>query len=226
MSDKRHLIKLRAKKLGLLIYDARLSSEKTIKECAEIMNTTENQYRSYESGAKQPSLPEIEAFAFHLKIPVEHFWGHKSLSESENGRDKKTTEQLKQIRNRIISTRLKLERTQADVNLDQLSDLTSIKKSMLKKYEEGDEPIPIPELEVITEALSMRIENFFDKHGPIGAWRLRETAFNQFAELPVEVQQYVSKPINRPFIELAMRLSELPVDKLRAIAEHLLEITL
>jgi hypothetical protein len=40
------------------------------------------------------------------------------------------------------------------------------------------------------------------------------------------LQSFVSQPINRPYIELAQRLSEMPTAKLRTIAEGLLEITL
>jgi hypothetical protein len=47
----------------------------------------------------------------------------------------------------------------------------------------------------------------------------------EFSELPSELQQFVCKPINRPYLELAMRLSDLPVDRLRTVAEGLLEIT-
>jgi hypothetical protein len=47
----------------------------------------------------------------------------------------------------------------------------------------------------------------------------------KFLELPPEIQQFVCKPVNRPYLELAMRLSELNAEKLRAVAEVLLEIT-
>jgi hypothetical protein len=47
----------------------------------------------------------------------------------------------------------------------------------------------------------------------------------KFLDLPPEVQQFVAKPVNRPYLELAMRLSDLSAEKLRAVAEVLLEIT-
>ena len=42
----------------------------------------------------------------------------------------------------------------------------------------------------------------------------------------MELQGFVCKPINRPYLELAVRLSEMSVEKLRGVAEGLLEITL
>jgi hypothetical protein len=47
-----------------------------------------------------------------------------------------------------------------------------------------------------------------------------------FAELSPELQDFISKPINRPYLEIAQRLGEMSVEKLRAVAEGLLEITL
>jgi hypothetical protein len=44
--------------------------------------------------------------------------------------------------------------------------------------------------------------------------------------MPVEMQEFITKPINRPYIEVAMKLSSLSADELRAIAEGLLEITI
>jgi hypothetical protein len=38
--------------------------------------------------------------------------------------------------------------------------------------------------------------------------------------------EFVSKPVNRPYLELAQRLSKTNVENLRAVAEGLLEITL
>jgi len=39
------------------------------------------------------------------------------------------------------------------------------------------------------------------------------------------VRAFISKPVNLPYLELAMRLSDLSAEKLRGVAEGLLEIT-
>jgi hypothetical protein len=48
---------------------------------------------------------------------------------------------------------------------------------------------------------------------------------DDFLELSPELQAFVSKPINRPYLELAQRLSEMSVDKLRSVGEGNLEVT-
>ena len=46
-----------------------------------------------------------------------------------------------------------------------------------------------------------------------------------FLELPLELRQFVARPVNRPYLELAMKLSDMSKDKLRSVAEDLLDIT-
>ena len=54
---------------------------------------------------------------------------------------------------------------------------------------------------------------------------LQQEKTQVFLELPPDLQSFVCKPVNRPYLDIALKLSELPVDKLRILAESLLEIT-
>ncbi len=54
---------------------------------------------------------------------------------------------------------------------------------------------------------------------------IQQKAVQDFLQLPPELQNFVSKPVNRPYLELAMKLSSMSTDKLRSVAEDLLEIT-
>ncbi len=60
----------------------------------------------------------------------------------------------------------------------------------------------------------------------MGNWRRQQRATQHIERLPPDLQEFISKPVNRPYLELAQRLSEMSVEKLRAVAEGLLEITL
>ena len=51
-------------------------------------------------------------------------------------------------------------------------------------------------------------------------------AVEQFLDLPEELQAFVCLPVNRPYLELALKLSDMSKDKLRSVAEDLLDITL
>lgn len=75
-------------------------------------------------------------------------------------------------------------------------------------------------------SLGGRIETFFDRSGPIGQWLISEETIQSFLELPMELREFVAMPVNRPYLELAMKLSNMSKDKLRSVAEDLLDITL
>jgi hypothetical protein len=90
----------------------------------------------------------------------------------------------------------------------------------------GERPISVPELETILVVMGSRIENFFDQSGPVGEWMTGQLAMQKFMELPKELQNFVCQPVNRPYLELAMKLSEMSREKLRSVAEGLLDITL
>jgi hypothetical protein len=73
--------------------------------------------------------------------------------------------------------------------------------------------------------LGGQIELLFDQTGPIGLWMVQQRAIQDFLLLPPELQNFVCKPVNRPYLELAMKLSGMSTDKLRSVAEDLLDIT-
>ncbi len=89
----------------------------------------------------------------------------------------------------------------------------------------GERPIPLPELEGLLSLLGGQIEKVFDHSGPVGKWMLQQSAVSDFLQLSPELQEFVSKPVNRPYLELAMKLSGMSTEKLRSVAEGLLDIT-
>ncbi len=80
-------------------------------------------------------------------------------------------------------------------------------------------------MDALTAALNLPVERLLDERGPIGQWRIQQQSIQEFNQLPDEMKAFVVKPVNLPYLELAMRLSEMSVEKLRMIAEGLLEIT-
>ena len=89
----------------------------------------------------------------------------------------------------------------------------------------GASPIPLPELEILSNALKLRVEDLIDQRGPIGKWRTEKNEITHFLAIEPEVRQFICAPVNSPYITLAKRLSQMSVEKLRSIAETILEIT-
>jgi transcriptional regulator with XRE-family HTH domain len=216
---------LRAKKLGLLIYDARLAARRNVAECAKAIGTSPEIYESYEKGSRSPSLPELEILAYYLNVSMDHFWGNVSRSENNPDRQVANADRLINLRQRMIGATLRQIRSAANLSPKEMHNRTGIAEADLAAYELGERAIPLADLEIMSAALDSRIDTFIDKRGPVGTWMNQQQAIQKFLELPADMQDFVCKPLNRPYVALALRLSELSVEKLRSVAEGLLEIT-
>ena len=223
--DTRSQITIRTKKLGLLIRDARLAARRTLPECADAIGISKGLFRAYEEGRRAPSLPELEALVFFLDLPLDHFWGSEAKSETAPRHQNLDLPKLLAVRQRKIGALLRQERMSASISIRSLTHETGISGARIKAYELGERPIPLPELEILVKTLGGRVESFFDRSGPVGQWMLSEEAVQHFLDLPAELREFVALPVNRPYIELAMKLSNMSRDKLRSVAEDILDIT-
>jgi transcriptional regulator with XRE-family HTH domain len=224
--DIRSQITIRTKKLGVLIRDARTAERRSVNECAEAMGIKPALFRAYENGRRSPSLPELELLVHYLKLRINHFWGNAALTDATAQPEPLNSAMLVSVRQRKIGALLRQERNNANVSVKALSEKTGIPGTRIKAYELGERSIPLPELEAIISALDTRIENFYDQSGPVGQWMTEQKGMQKFLELPTEIQNFACNPINRPYLELAIKLSEMSKDRLRSVAEGLLDITL
>ena len=220
-------LETRAQKLGELIQEALSATGKETAGCAQAIGVSTEIFEAYENGEQSPSLPELEALSFYLDIPVEYFWGRSSIKKIQPDRSiLEQLENLLSLRNRIIGVLLRKARMDAGISFEELEKYVKIDTEQLKAYERGEKAVPLPELEEIILALNVSMREFQVQSGPVGKWAMQKKSLEGFLDLPPEMQQFVSKPINLPYLELAQRLSEMSVDRLRSVAEGLLEITL
>ena len=218
------LMTIRSKKLGVLMRDARLVLGKSQEECARAMGVSPGTLERYEMGEHSPSLPELEMLAYYLEIPLEHFWGNERLKR--DGKLRYDPEQIKTLRQRMIGALMRKVRTEQGKELAEVAQAAGLPAERLQAYEMGEQAVPLPELEVLLRVLHGSLRDFQDQHGPVGSWFTQQRVLKDFMNLDPEIQGFVCKPINRPYLELAVRLSEMSVERLRAVAEGLLEITL
>jgi len=216
---------IRSKKLGLLMRDARMSARRSIKECADAIGVKAGTIRAYEEGRKAPSLPELETLVYYLELPIDHFWSKEVKSNAPQPIETLDLPKLQAVRQRKIGALLRQERMNASLSIRNIAHQTEISGARIKAYELGERPIPLPELEILVSILGGHIESFFDRSGPVGQWLTDQEATQQFLDLPQELREFVSTPVNRPYLELAMKLSNMSRDKLRSVAEDLLDIT-
>jgi transcriptional regulator with XRE-family HTH domain len=226
MSVETTAMTLRAKILGALLRDARQAAQKTLEECAEIVGISTQDYEAYELGTKAISLPELEAIAYHLHVPLDHFWERETLVAREGEKSQPNMNALIRLRHRMIGAMLRQARLEARIALPELAEHIGVDSSQMEAYEFGMEPVPLPLLEYLSGVLNRSIREFQDQKGPVGAWNAQQRAIRDFLALPLDIQIFITRPVNRPYLDLTVRLSEMSVDKLRAVAEGLLEITL
>lgn len=219
-------IKIRTKKLGLLIRGARTYAGKSVAECASYLGVPITRFEAYELGEESPSLPEIENLAEYLDVDFSYFLGGSLLSNKVENPPAIDIQSMVALRQRIIAVLLKQLRLQKGITLEALSEASGLPVERLNAFELGELPVALPELEIVSELLGTSADHFLDPKGSVGVKFAHQKLVEALMDLPQELREFVSKPVNRPYLELAQRLSEVSVEKLRSVAEGLLEITL
>jgi transcriptional regulator with XRE-family HTH domain len=215
-------VEVRSKKLGVLIREARLAARKSLTECAHLAGVEIDVLRSWEEGLSAPSLPELEALAYALHRPLHYFWNHSAKTADVPLSESMDLSALIGVRQRMVGALLRQQRKNASLSLKALAEQAGISRSRLRAYEMGEHPIPLPELEGLLTLCGGQVEALFDRKGPIGQWMIQQNAVQDFLQLSPELQNYISRPENRPYLELAKKLSNMSADKLRSLAEDLL----
>ncbi len=217
----------RGQRLGALLREARQSKDQTPAACAAAMGTEPAAYQAYESGDSSPSLPELELLAYFLDLPLTYFWGSPNLSGlATNGHKPAPSAEVATLRHRIIGLKVRQARHAAGLSLPGLAAHQGVSPEQLAAYELGQWPIPLPELEAIAARLGLPVQHFFEAEGPLGEWDSQLRASARLRQLPPDLRDFVSQPVNEPYLRLAQKLSRMSANELRDIAESLLEITL
>jgi len=216
---------LRNKILGVMIRDARHKAGKTQDDCGAFLGISASTFSDIEYGERPISLPELEAFAFLADVPLEHFFGDTLLEENSGARQPPSDE-LIELRNRVIGVLLRQARSVAGRTQVDCAEFLSVPDSRISAYEYGQTPIPLSELEALAGFLVTPVQTFVDEeHNPIGQQLRRKHTLEELEHLPREIQAFVLEPLNVNYLQTALKLSKMPADDLRAIAESLLEIT-
>ena len=223
--EERHALKGRI--VGILLEDARKGAGRSVEEAAGVLGVAEDAYAKFESGESTPSLPQLEVLAYYYNVPVGHFWRGDTLAVERKEADvKERLPEIMKLRQRILGVQIRQLREQAGRSLGDLAEELDIDPNRLAAVEKGEEALPLNELEQLAHTLKAGLDDLRDEHGPIGEWLRSQDDFDAFKDLPADVRAFILKPINRSYLELAIRLSDLEVDRLRSIAESILEITL
>lgn len=219
------IIELRTRIIGGLLQSARDKARLSQQECAAVLGITQERLTAYEEGIKPISLPELELLTRFLGMPLSTFRAPEASSAVPQHAPTPNPKLYLLLRQRIIGARLRQLRAEANRTQQDIADMLECPLPTITDYEYGKLPISVAELEVICRALNTPLSFFLDKDSGIGKWHLLQEQFEQFKELSPELRNFVLKPINTSYLELAMKLASMPAGALRSIAEGLLEIT-
>jgi len=224
--DYQLAINILSKKTGVLLRTARTQKGESKKTCGEVIGTTSRTISKYEAGEKSPSLPELEVLAYFLDVPLERFWEDLAPADQNKMEALKNLEQRMEIRNLRIGASLRKFRQDAKISMKEVSETIGLTTYRLKSYEKGKFAVPIAELNALLRLYGQELGELVVDSGPIADWAHEKNAGTAFVELPKDLQDFVLKPINRPYLEIAQKLSKMSVDQMRDVAEGLLDITL
>ena len=220
------VLTIRRKIIGVLLQGARLRSGKSKKECAEAIGVSVAAITQFEEGRKDIALPQLELLAYALNVPVSTFFKDKDQDKLVSEEPALPIEQVMQLRQRIIGVLLRQARTEAGKSQTEIAEALGISARRIARYEYGHRPMPVAELQQIADYLRLPITYFLDEGvGRVGQREQLQSQFERFSELPDDVRAFVSRYINLPYLRVAVRISDMDADRIRKIAEGLLDIT-
>ena len=219
-------INILSKKIGVLLKAARTQKGKSKRACAEVIDTTSRMITKYEKGEKSPSLPELEVLAYYLDVELESFWEDLVPDVEDKMVLLGDLEQRLELRNLKIGASLRKFRKEKALSMKDVSEKIGLTTYRIKSYEKGKFPVPLAELNALLGLYERELSELVVDTGPVAEWAYNKKAGAAFVELPKDLQEFVLKPINQPYLEIAQKLSKMSVDKMRDVAEGLLDITL
>ena len=225
MSYKQALT-LRSKIIGLLLRDARIAAGKSMKELGTVIGVSGGRIGTIERGSRAPSLPELEMLAYFLDIPFDHFWKDEIVSDSPLLGSQIDTDRELMQRHRTIGAILRQARNERNLSQKDLGKRTSISASRIRRYENGETPVPIPELEILAEYLGYQLKDFIANSGLVGQWINQQREIEEFLKLPKNLRDFFSDKSNRAYLEMAQNLSGMSLEKIRNLAEGLKDLSI
>jgi transcriptional regulator with XRE-family HTH domain len=220
---------------GAWLRRARLEADRSLAGSAAALSCSTKVLSSFENGQKSPTLPQIEALAELYRVPVSYFWQCDLPPEGAPGPEG-APELIRQrllLRQKLIGVQLRQARQCAGKSVKEAAAVLGSSSHRINQYECGEREMPIAELETLAHLYGSRLEDFVlaREVKPAPAVVTAAASSPAAATAPVlrhlssELAEFVGKPTNTLYLEVALRLSRLSAADLRAVAESLLEIT-
>jgi transcriptional regulator with XRE-family HTH domain len=217
---------IQTKITGVALRNARMRAGKSLQTCAEALSCPPEFISQAEEGEVELTLPQIEILAYLLDTPLEYILGEQPLPDEETQDLTLPFENVMTVRRKIIGVMLRQARLELGYTLDDVAAASGHSPEHLARIELGEEQITLTALRALAEHLNITLDDFTHKDIiPLTPAERAARDLQYLAHLPQEVREFVLRPINLPYLQVAMNLSNMPAEALRQIASGLLEIT-
>ncbi len=209
---------LERKIIGVLIRAAREKAHRTVKQVAQQLGVTSARVLQYEVGAREISLPELELLAAYVRMPIAYFLSGETRIEEQA--IPFPAPQVLRTRRAIVGAKLKQARLAAGKSARECAAAIGRAPSAMTRYERGVADIPITELELLARTVQVNLDYFVQD----GAPRVKSAVPDPEAwtRLPQELRTFILDPSSLPYLRMALKLRDLPADKLKELGEILL----
>ena len=230
---------LRSKNLGSLLRQARIQGGQSRISCANLLNVSTQTITDFESGKTNIAVTQLEAMADFLDVPLVFFWITEvptDESDEEEAEQPDIVQERMWLRQKLIGVLLRQARLTAGKTQKECAEELGVSHQHISEYEHGRRDIPVVELENLVEFLEVPVETFIQHE--IDQERLDPVSETlsptsppvadypaELGHLPPELRELVTNPVNSLYLNLALKLSRMPVATLREIGENILEVT-
>jgi transcriptional regulator with XRE-family HTH domain len=227
------LSSIKMKKMGMKLAMTRQNCGYSLIDLARETGIDAAALAAFEQGASNPSLPQLENLATTYGRSIDEFITDKPLEMKKKSFDTIGLVRREKLHDRMIGLQIKKHRLDQHISIETLAQSCGITPSEMEEYESGLSSIPFLSLVALCHELGFSYE-LFTSAKPATQTESKQAeepeqqvlSQNPLSDLPEELQEFVNKPVNLPFVELAQKMSEMDAKKLRQIAESILEITL
>ena len=221
MLSEAQVMDIRSKMIGVLLRAARLRAAKTVKQCADWLGCSPHVFSQYEYGRRPISLPELELLARLFRVPVRHLWDDE-VAALDLPSAKAPGQKILGLRHKETGVLLREARSRAGMTQKQCAEILGTSADTVSKYEYGSKAIPFTHLELLAQSLGVAVSDFRDRELEAEGGSELLPPDEVWGSLPPEIKRFICDADNLPYLEMALRLSELPADSLRHLAEAML----
>jgi transcriptional regulator with XRE-family HTH domain len=218
-----HEKKIPTEHIGEGLLKAREYRGISLKDTAALLGISTGTLGSYEKGRLFPSVPVLESLSYIYHIPLHILVSPGALEKFTNQPNADQLQQLINVRQSIQTTLLQMAFETSGLSQKALAKAAGISRSKVKRYLEGD-PIPIDDLNTISEALSIDFSQLIDNESQIGVWQSSQTAYEKFASLPDHIKQLLFETDHWEFLNTAYNLRSLEPGVLETVISSLVKL--